>query len=1083
MSMDLEHEQSLRKSSIKSTLTLWFLLLALVPMSVVAWISYSQASQNLVEAAGQQLQEAAGSKSAFISNWFDYRFMDLKSQAKNQGVRSLLKRLSEEFESSGQALEEYTKNLGSEGVRKGAQTDLQNAVRDYDYVEDLFLIDREGNILFTVLLESDLGMNLFNGPLAETSIATTVRRAMETKSGLFSDIEYYAPSGGELAGFLVAPVEGLEDDGVIGAVVLQIKLDRIFDVMSQSAEDETSVRHYLVGEDGRLRSALSSPEDILHRSIDTQQLANWTLEHGRHGTESSHMDEPLWEYEGPNGQLVFGKHHDVSLPGVHWALISEIDRSEALAAADWLGRLVLHLVAFTGIGAMIVALFQANRITRPIVRLASISEAVADGALDQQAEITSSNEIGRLGMAFNHMLEIRQDRERALQEAMCVAEDALFRLKEQQFALDHHAIVAITDVKGNISFANDKFCEISGYAREELTGNNHNLLKSDVHDHAFFRDMWKTVARGEIWNGEVCNRAKDGSLYWMRTTIAPFKGLGGKIESYIAIRSDITEQKKGEEALEGARLAAEEASRAKGEFLANMSHEIRTPMNGVIGMTDLLLDTDLSGEQSYFARNVKNSAESLLGLINDILDFSKVEAGKLELENVDFELGQLLQDLGATIAFRAQEKDLELVCPTSPLPEIRLHADSGRIRQILTNLVGNAVKFTDSGEVSVHCSILEKTDSRTRLRIEIADTGIGLSAEQQARLFERFSQADGSTHRVHGGTGLGLAISKQLAEMMGGEIGVESELGSGSTFWFTLDLANSDAASPPRAMDGLTDQKILVVDDNATSRNLIAGLLGSWQVEHALAEGGKATLDALHEAYALDRPFDIAIIDSEMPGMDGVELIAAIKESSSISGTKLLLLAPQMKIGDVEELKAIGGSGHIGKPLSHYGLYQELLRISGKRGSVDASAERLSKRSRPTFDARVLVVDDNAVNLGVAKGLLKKFGINIGKAANGEEALAVLEQVPYDLVFMDCQMPVMDGYEASRRIRDPESRVLNRDVPIIAMTANAMQGARELCIDAGMNDHISKPVNPNKIEQVLIKYLSEKLLKEFGKAS
>lgn len=443
----------------------------------------------------------------------------------------------------------------------------------------------------------------------------------------------------------------------------------------------------------------------------------------------------------------------------------------------------------------------------------------------------------------------------------------------------------------------------------------------------------------------------------------------------------------------------------------------------------------------------------------------------LELEPIEFDLGLLLHELGSFIAIHAHDKGLELICPASPILHRSFIADPGRIRQILNNLISNAIKFTTHGEVAVYCKVQEHTQLRTKLLIEVTDTGIGLSAEQQSKLFERFSQADGSTTRKYGGTGLGLSISKQLVKLMGGEIGVNSQEDKGSTFWFTLDLANAVSEVPINRISNLHNEKVLVVDDNFTNRTLLDHLLTNWQVEHDLAENGEEALKILSAATANGHPYSIAILDMQMPEMDGFELGKRIKNDGVLANIHLVMLTSQGQRGDALKFKAAGFDGYLNKPVEQSLLYNTLLKVAGMTTVEQPLITSYNARELPQFKARVLVVEDNAINQKVAQGLLKKFGIVADLAANGEEALNSLVSLPFDLVFMDCQMPVMDGYEATRRIREPQSEVLNRAIPIIAMTANTMLGDREICIDAGMNDFISKPVDPNKLQQALHRWL------------
>ena len=944
--------------------------------------------------------------------------------------------------------------------------------------------------------------------------------------------------------------------------------------------------------------------------------------------------------------------------------------------------------------------------------------------IDSDSVPPSDDNLESLSILMADLVRQREQSQRELQSALA-------DLAIQKFALDEHAIVTTTDAQGTITYANDKFCQISGYSREELIGQNHRIMKSGQHPASVYEEMWSTISAGRVWHGDICNRAKDGRPYWFSATIVPFCDAQANPVQYIAIRTDITERKQQESIIEAAEARlrritntvpgvvfqceinhagirytfvserikdirgldcaavladgnlplsqildedrtrawqgvaaaaarreawrneyrilrpdglvrwlrveitpegelaengatvytgiwtdvtefkeadarlrevtdnipvavfqyrerfkggggflffsrgleqisglsveettadadslfalihpdereslkvaiqkaaierqrwsmdfrllhrqtgevvwihggaqpvampdgavifngyltdiskakraseellrakeeAESANRAKSEFLANMSHEIRTPMNGIIGMTDLALDSELTGEQREYLEIVKSSSEALLTIINDILDFSKIEAGKMQIEHISFNLWRTVADALKPLALRADEKGLELVCDIAPQVPVFVFGDPGRLRQIIVNLVGNAIKFTHEGEVVVRVARETGDEAQCGLHFSIADSGIGIPPDKLEAIFDAFAQEDGSITRRYGGTGLGLTISRRLVEAMDGRIWVESALGVGSTFHFTGRYVIDNASRTAQATDqNLLGERILVVDDNAASRRVLVDQLTDAGADVVEAVSGEAALTLLTLAGAPDS-FDLILLDACMPDLDGYATAERMIAEHHVDGASLVMLSSGGVKGDAQRCRDLGFAAYLPKPT----VRDELLAVLGRLSlapEADRPRELLTRHTLRDERApvRVLLAEDHPVNQKLITRLLERWGYRVTLADNGQQAVDAVMAGLFDLILMDIMMPVMGGLEAARRIRAHEQASGTRRVPIIAMTANAMQGDREICLEAGMDDYVAKPIRRDQLFRLLERYCGE----------
>ena len=701
------------------------------------------------------------------------------------------------------------------------------------------------------------------------------------------------------------------------------------------------------------------------------------------------------------------------------------------------------------------------------------------------------------------LLTTREEHATSLREAR----SALRALKDERDFAESlvntaQAIILVLDAKGRIVRFNPYLERISGYTLDEVRGKDWFSNFSPARNHTKIRAQFQEAMR-DIKTRGIVNPivAKDGSereIEWYDKTL---KDVDGNVNGLLAVGLDVTERKQMEKKVKEAKEIAEAANVAKSEFLANMSHEIRTPMNGIIGMTELVLGTDLTADQRKYLEMSKMSADSLLALINNILDFSKIEAGKMELEAIDFNLRVTLENAADTLALKAHEKGLELTCHIRPDVPTALIGDPGRLRQIIVNIAGNSLKFTEEGEIVIRVEKESETDDSVKLHFMVSDTGIGIPQDKLDSIFNSFEQVDGSTTRKYGGTGLGLSITRQFVEMMGDKIKVESpnrfrleedsntrnrELpigGPGSIFHFTVsfELSRSKDIRDPRPKpQDLSGMPVLIVDDNYTNRILLQEMIKSWGLVPTITANGKEAIDRFNEAFGSGTPYRLILLDMQMPELDGFDVARIIKDAPSGKDVKIIVLSSIGQRGDSDRCKEIGISGYLPKPIKQSELLDAIMMTMGLPSEETPPIITRHKIYEKRKSFNILLAEDNLINQTLAIKLLETRGHRVTLASNGIEAVDAFKKSDFDLILMDIQMPKMDGFEATREIRKLEtgnpqqSPVANHQssiysIPIIAMTAHAMTGDREKCIDAGMDDYVSKPIKPEAFFSVINK--------------
>ncbi len=1043
--------------------------------------------------------------------------------------------------------------------------------------DDLLLIHPNGEVFHTVAHNEDYGTNILHGKFKETGLGEILRKVLTSQDFEFADFTLYAPDNNEPAAFIAQPV--VRDGNTEVVVALKLSMNSINQIMQERSGIGDTGETYLVGNDKLMRS--NSLLDPHHHSVKASFAYP---DKGRVDTEASRLalsgkkgKQIISNYDG---NRVLSAYTPVKVGNTTWALIAEIDASEAFATMIEL-KFFLVFIAFNCILAIITtALVTTRSITNPIAHLTEAARRVTHGDLEVRTNLQTHDETKILGSAFNRMLDrikelivqitkVSEERKRAELEVRMLNRELEQRVQErtselavsnttlkeeikerkravkihqqsllwQQGINKMHDNILLADTleqrlkiitDGIVDIFDTFFCRIwivqpgdkcdAGCVHVSGTQPTHECHYRDKclhliassgyythldgsHNRVPF-DFYKIgrIASGHdpwILTNDVTNDprihdhqwAKKNNLvsfagYQLRDTTGKTIGVMAFFSQHFISEEAYALQKnlantisqvilsgKAEESLQKAKEAAEEANRAKSAFLANMSHEIRTPMNGVLGMTDLLLDTDLNDKQRNIAETVHSSGESLLAIINDILDFSKIEAGQLEMENVHFDLRQLLDDFASMICIKAQAKDLEFICAAAPNVPSNLQGDPGRLRQVLINLAGNAIKFTEKGEVAVMVRLHKNKNDRVTLHFSVKDSGVGIPEDKQGTLFDSFTQVDASTTRKYGGTGLGLAISKEISRSMDGSIGVNSVVEGGAEFWFTATFPKQHTQPPaPLWMNKISDMPILVVDDSITNLDNIQRQLSAWGAEVVTATNGQIALKRLYAASEKDKPFQLAIIDMHMPGMDGITLGRAIANDNRFAQLALIMMTTFEQIGVMNQLAGLTPIATISKPIRHSDLTDCLsLHVTGETNTHSSHPSPPSNTNKKNRNqSRILLAEDNIINQQVVIGILAKLGYHrVDAVVNGLEAITALEHVPYDLIFMDLSMPEMDGIHATRKIRQKSSQNQNHTIPIIALTAHAMKGDREKCLALGMNDYITKPINPVSLEAIL----------------
>lgn len=1089
MQADTKPKWKRARGSLLVKMVLFVSILVVVTSGMMNWAGYFVARNIIRNQIRARLQVAASDRHDMILSY-------VAQQHERVGLvvsRTKLRNLVSQFKKG---------EIELEPMRDGTRTILADALKSTDGFEAILIADPDGRVLTSTDLDR-LDQDLSEHPVFQ--------------AGLKGKHLGEPVSIGDKHVILVAAPATSSDGELLGVVMVELNASGLFHILTET-EGLGETGEILVGtrEADHVRY-LFAPEDGSDRITPLDEVPAMASAIG--GASRSEVTTYA-------GQEVLAHYRSIEYqPAAYrsWGLIAKMDTAEAFLPLDDFRRARLWVQAGLVVVGLLGAIWLSRKLTEPIRELTDTATAVAEGNLSAQVAIHGDDEIARLGRTFNVMTRELQSSYATLEDRVrqrtAELQSEIHQREEIQKELQRNAerIQRIIDTandafvsmdsRGRIVEWNPQAERMFGWSRDEVLQLEvaETLIPAahrETHRQGLERFLKTREARVLNQRLELSAVRRDGREFPVEITITPQRLDDDFV--FNAFLHDITQRKADELALLEAREAAEAANRSKSEFLANMSHEIRTPMNGIIGMAELLATTQLDQHQRDYLGMVQNSADALLRLLNDILDFSKIEAGKLELESISFSLRECVGNTGHLLATRAAEKRIELACRIAPdIPDV-LIGDPGRLRQILVNLVGNAIKFTDEGEVVVNVtelptdfgstpsrshqsavaeqdqqaasqesdadSLTSESDPATELtrtqrgvvlEISVRDTGIGIPLEKQGLIFEAFGQADASTTRRFGGTGLGLAISTQLVEMMGGSMRLESEPNVGTTFIFTVQfpVADRQELQQPRDLESLQDLRVLVVDDNATNRRIMMEIVESWNMRPVSADSGPEALELIEALRRQGERVPLILLDCMMPQMDGFEFVERLRESVPAEECTIIMVSSAIQMGDSDRCRRLRIARCLAKPVLQSELLNTVLTEvdPGIEATTDVAPVNLETSAAPR---RILLVEDGIVNQRVAMGFLERRGHQVVVAQNGQQAVEAAAREPFDLVLMDVQMPVMDGFAATAAIRRSELGS-DRHLPIIAMTANAMAGDRERCLAAGMDDYVAKPVESN----------------------